>query len=722
MKKIKMRLCRHLVVCLFVTTAFIALPSSQRPNLWGVHITPELLKEHGMLDVNYPSEKFSPEGAWEQTWRIWLPGRGGPNNKSGYLKLGRNPGADQEGLDYEVQQLISEDNSWAHLTEAKIQAHNDSWGTPVRWEKSTRYHTSASDGSRNIEEISSYQKDSLKNLSLSESGQVATSFTIIDAIQRMSVGNVSQLDFTLLDELDKVKENHSVSFLEETSIYFAGKSRNVRCYVEFGDGMLPWKYYVSKEGRLLLAISGMRTYILDPDCEKSYQLAFETKEDLPGKTQAEVVQISVPGEGAKPNILFITTDQQTWNTLSELGNKYVNTPNLDRLAKGGVSFRKSYSPNPVCSPTRACWLTGLTSSENGVIKNGLSIIENIETVGDVLTGQGYETVFAGKLHVGIPNSYGQKIPGFSKVLCAGIGGKGTLGDQVVSSVCEGYLQNRDKSQPFFMSVNFLQPHDVCNWTTRNKEDMRVVPKLDWIADKLPPLPENFNTIITEPAGMGVTRWMQWNEQNWRYYLWSYYRMIEEVDAEIGRILSALEESGESGNTVILFNSDHGEGAAHHQSILKDFLYDEASRVPFIIYYPEELKQGVLDGEHLVSGLDIVPTICDFAGAEPPSGYKGLSVRRIAAGKKDKWREFVVSEVESDQGRMIRSSDYKLIAFRDDPDLLFFDMKNDPGETVNLASDKDYQALIDEHINLLEEWESKLNYAPNVSGLFTVKRD
>jgi choline-sulfatase len=199
-------------------------------------------------------------------------------------------------------------------------------------------------------------------------------------------------------------------------------------------------------------------------------------------------------------------------------------------------------------------------------------------------------------------------------------------------------------------------------------------------------------------------------------------MVEEVDAEIGRVLNALEKAGESGNTVVLFNSDHGEGAAHHQTVLKDFPYDEACRVPFIISFPQELQHGIIDEEHLVSGLDVVPTICDFAGANPPENARGMSIRTIAAGKKDTWRNFVVTEMNRDNGRMIRTRDYKLVAFRNNPDILFFDMRNDPGETRNLAREKDYRDLVDKHIKQLEKWENKLNYAPNTTGVFTVERD
>ncbi|MCF6358909.1 MAG: sulfatase-like hydrolase/transferase [Draconibacterium sp.] len=672
-------------IALFGVIIVLGFTSKKEKSLWGVPITPELLTEQGKLDVPAPQGKFNPEGEWEQTWKIWLPGRGNPNEGSGFLKVKKELTNNQSKIEYQVQQLISENSRWGHFTNANISASNNLSGSSVKWEKGAQFFSPFKTGNKSHSELNLYQEGFNTGNSNNEPDNFISNFTLFDAVQRMSVQGIDHLDFTLLDELDKVKTKHSIVFSEETTIRFAGATQKVRCYEETGRGLLPWKYYVDTQGRMLLAISGMRVYILYPGIENEY------KGKLNSTTLAELSEQKITEkESIKkslPNILFITTDQQAWNTISAFGNNYVHPPNIARLVQTGVSFKKSYSPNPVCSPTRACWITGLTSSENGVINNGLDIVKGLRTVGSALTEKGYETVFAGKLHVGIPKSYKQKIPGFAKVLCEGIGGKGTLGDQVVSSVVAGYLQNRDKSKPFFVSVNFLQPHDICNWISRNKKGHDDSPFSSIAKEELPPLPDNFQNILTEPEKMKVARNDNWNELDWKYYLWSYYRMIEEVDAEIGRVLTALDESGETDNTVIIFNSDHGEGAAHHKSVLKNFPYDEACRVPFIISYPKELKQGVLNEIDLVSGLDVVPTICDFAEAEPPANYRGISLRAIAAGKKGAKRDFIVSEMNNDQGRMIRSSEYKLIAFRDDPNILFFDMKNDPGETKNLASDK-----------------------------------
>lgn len=679
--------------------------SAKNKNLWGKKITPQILFDEGKLDVILPEEAFNPMGNWEQSWRIWMPFRGKPGETSGYLSVTRNI-ADHSGkVEYGVEQAISENKQWMHLTKVAIKARNNQYGTPLNWEAATEYIKAPGKGFK--EEVGAYQSSNLTN----EKEDICLNFTLLDTVQRMKMEGVKELNFTLFDELDKEKKNHSIRYKEDTTIQIGGKTVEVHCYEQIGEGMLPWMYYVDANGRLLLAINGMRVLIADVECKGKYRASYPEIDEISIEKRAALSGRN--GEMRKdkrPNILFLSTDQQSWNTLSALGNKHLNTPNLDRLAGKGVTFSQCYSPNPVCSPTRASWITGLASSEHGVIKNGKSIISGLKTVGHSLRDAGYETVFAGKLHVGIPDSYGEKIPGFDKVLCMGIGGKGTLGDQAVSSVAVGYLQNKDRSKPFYLTVNFLQPHDICNWIKRHNKNHKDR-HLDSVLNELPPLPENFNVILEEPLKMKVPRKTDWTETDWRYYLWAYYRMVEEVDAEIGRVLQALEETGEADNTLVLFNSDHGEGSASHQSVTKNYLYDEACRVPMIVSYPKELRSGVIDHENLLSCLDIVPTVCDFAGAKVPENCSGISMRKLAAGKKRKLRDFVVSEVNNDNGRMVRSEDFKLIVYRNDSNHLFFDMKNDPGETINLARDSKYNQQVKEHFTMLEQWESKLRKAP-----------
>lgn len=420
------------------------------------------------------------------------------------------------------------------------------------------------------------------------------------------------------------------------------------------------------------------------------------------------------GKPSRPNILFLITDQQGLDTLSAYRCPGVHTPHLDRLAASGVSFMQSHSTNPVCSPARSSMFTGRMPSETGVVKNGLPIRDDIPNMGQLLGQNGYDSVYVGKWHV--PQSYTRFIPGFS-VIPAGNNGHGTLLDRSVSRACEGYLRNRGGDQPFLMVASFLQPHDICQWTSMHKRAQDELPYPE-IADELPPMPQNFDFDPREPASVANQRKGQhtdWSERQWRYYIWSYYRMIEEVDAEIGRVLQALEDSGQADNTVVVFTSDHGEGRGRHQMIVKNYLYDEALKVPLIMSAPGRFGEGVRDTEHLVSGIDILPTVCDFAGVKAPSNVTGSNLRPLLEGRNVEWREFAMAEVKlttPTPGYALRTQDYKYIVHKGDPVEQLFDMRNDPGETKNLAADADSAGVLADHRKLLRQTRARLDLAPN----------
>jgi choline-sulfatase len=324
----------------------------------------------------------------------------------------------------------------------------------------------------------------------------------------------------------------------------------------------------------------------------------------------------------------------------------------------------------------------------------------------------YETVYAGKWH--LPRTYTDDIPGF-RVLHTGIGGFGYLCDTLMSRACEGFLRNRSKDKPFLMIASFMQPHDICEWLRFNMNDPGSL-RHDGIADSLPPLPDNFEFDPAEPASVAGRRLgnepfrgrSKWTRQHWRYYRWSYYRHIEQLDAEIGRVLRALDDFGYGGDTLIALTSDHGEGMGHHQMVRKSSLYDEASKVPLLLSWPGHIRSDVIDRTYLVSGLDIMPTLCDYAGIAPPPNTRGASLRPVLDEPSSAGRGFVVTESNSNTGRMLRTDRYKYIRYVDETGEQLFDMKNDPGETKNLAASAKYDSVLAEHRKLLADWELRLD--------------
>ncbi len=344
-----------------------------------------------------------------------------------------------------------------------------------------------------------------------------------------------------------------------------------------------------------------------------------------------------------------------------------------------------------------------------MVVNNLAIRDGIPNLGEWLGQEGYETTYVGKWHV--PRSFASEIPGFA-VVPAGLGGQGELGDRAISRACEGYLRNRSRSVPFFLVASFLQPHDVCQFVSMHAQGIDQLP-YEGIEDQLPPLPPNHDFDPQEPDKVKRHRSSSWSELTWRYYLWSYYRMVEMVDAEMGRVLDALDGSGQAENTLVVFTADHGEGRGRHQMVTKNYLYDEAVKVPLIVSFPGRAREGARDLRHLVSGLDVVPTVCDYVGIQPPPQQRGRSLRGLLEGKSPDWASFLAAEVQR-TGRMIRTERYKYIAYHGDPVEQLFDMQQDPGETRNLAGQSQQAGVLDDHRKMLRDWEAGLDIAPGAT--------
>ena len=183
-------------------------------------------------------------------------------------------------------------------------------------------------------------------------------------------------------------------------------------------------------------------------------------------------------------------------------------------------------------------------------------------------------------------------------------------------------------------------------------------------------------------------------------------MVEMADAEVGRILDALEDSRFKDNTLVIFTTDHGDGAGHHQTASKHFLYNQALMVPMVISWPGQIQEDVMDNTHLVSGLDFAPTVCDFAGIPYMPKMRGNSMRPLLEDRSADWRDHVVSECR-ENGRVVRTQYHKYITYYGDSTEQLFDMQKDPGETQNLSGQQQYADIQNDMKNHLNEYESQL---------------
>lgn len=443
--------------------------------------------------------------------------------------------------------------------------------------------------------------------------------------------------------------------------------------------------------------------------------------------------LAAPGfakERERPNILLIFTDQQVWRAMSCAGNPHLSTPAMDRLAADGVHFEQAYCTSPVCGPARGSLLTGLMPHETGVEWNGQSLKSGVPHMGYLFRKHGYHTVWAGKWH--LPESYplraGSKqkqIDGFDLLPFYDSSknwpewGYGDVTDEPLAKAVAGFLRG-SPDQPFLLGVSFCNPHDCCYLTRRPER----YPGPDEIGGPLPPLPPNYAIAPDEPEftlekraldhyGDELLLSRDWGETQWRAYLWNYYRMTERVDAALGQVLDALDESGLTENTLVLFTSDHGDGVASHRWTAKLSLYEEATRIPFLIRWPRHISAGRVDSRHLVSQLDVLPTFCDYAGITPLPKFRGESLRTIIDNPSTRWHDHIVTELADDnlnpsrKGRMVRTAQYKYNVYSHGArNEQLFDLKHDPGETRNLAYEPTMHEIVKEHRALLRDWMQK----------------
>lgn len=424
-----------------------------------------------------------------------------------------------------------------------------------------------------------------------------------------------------------------------------------------------------------------------------------------------------------PNVLIIMTDQQYADAMScVIGEQYLHTPNMDQLAESGIRFTRAYSPDPLCKPMRSSMMTGRFPHETGVLSN-----ENvkIDPSGNLFLGKlfqeaGYETAYFGKWHVALDQKLND-VHGFDIL----VEGDARLDPDQAAS----FLQQKHE-KPFFAVASFLSPHEICQWARFEELPGWPIGEIPGL-EQLPPIKSNAAPPENETDIMEFMRRSyqanrlfpvgNYSDYDWRRLAWGYYRLIERADDFVGEITDALRQSGLEENTLVLFLSDHGDCAGSHLWNQKTVFYDESSRVPFIISWKGKTVKGTSD-ILLNTGTDILPTLCDLASIEIPSGLPGKSMEAAVLGKGIPWRrDFIVSEnymVQGDpvdgkspqpQGRMVRSDQYKYCLYSEgERRESLVDMKDDPLETVNLAQDAEYKKVLKEHRSYLEQHAEENN--------------
>jgi len=450
----------------------------------------------------------------------------------------------------------------------------------------------------------------------------------------------------------------------------------------------------------------------------------------------------------KPNILIILTDQQNIDSIAAYRNffsheaygcHWLKTPNIDKMVDAGYSFMESHSVNPVSCPARSCLMTGRYSSETGVTYNNIGIDESVPNMGQWFEEHSdYDRVYCGKWHAGgkwnYPDVEGpRKIPGF-ETLPAGLFGTGDYNDFQVSGAVRGYIKNHDYTKPFLVVAGLMNPHDICYWTGGLHGD-KVVPDHDLfqLGENLPPLPPNFEVDFEDPDPRGQVK--NRSEIEWRNYVHDYLRMVEKLDQDLGRMVEAVE--GRKDQTLVVLTADHGEGAGRHKRVQKWHPFEQSVKVPLVFYLPGTVMEGVQDTKNIVSGVNLMPTVCDYAGIPKPQLGRGESLRNTLEGKADQ-PAFETAFMEfKHTARIVRHRDFKYVKYyefsrvpdkpfvgkkdgkpvkfsqgagrdkyADTGKRLLFNIREDPWEMKDLSKDPEYASKMEEMDDLLvEKFES-----------------
>jgi arylsulfatase A-like enzyme len=398
----------------------------------------------------------------------------------------------------------------------------------------------------------------------------------------------------------------------------------------------------------------------------------------------------------RPNVLFVFSDDQRADTIAALGNGHIRTPNLDRLVSEGTVMRRAYCmgalQGAVCVPSRAMLLTGRTLFR---IKPNL---ERQTTWPEQFAAAGYTTFITGKWH-NQPASVVRAFAQGKAVFLGGMGDPYKLSVQDISpdralvnkrfstkhsvelftDCAVEFIENHPQDKPFLAYVALNLPHDP-----------RVAPPeyhKHYNSTK-PPLPPNF--LAEHPFNNGfmtgrdeeLAPWPRTPEVT-RQHLADYYSAIEFVDAQLGRLVKALQASGQYDRTIIVFASDHGLAIGSHGLFGKQNLYEHSMRAPLILAGP-----GISRGKRsdaLCYLLDVFPTLGELAGVAPPSESEGKSLVPVLTGKTESHRPTVFTALMSVQ-RAITDGHWKLIVYPRINKTQLFDLSDDPHEISDLAGD------------------------------------
>ena len=395
----------------------------------------------------------------------------------------------------------------------------------------------------------------------------------------------------------------------------------------------------------------------------------------------------------KPNVLYIMSDDHAAHGISAYGSrlaKIAPTPNLDRLAKEGALFSNAFCTNSICSPSRACVLTGQYNHVNGAVDLSGRVMPGKQMLAIEMGKAGYETAMIGKWHLKVEPKdfdYYCVLPGQGKYFNPSFRVRGDKpwgknliempdkhSTDAITDLTLDWLKDRKKEKPFFLMHHYKAPHDYFEnaeryetfladvdvpepetlWkrhpefgsiATRGNNDELIPhvgtsignrnPRRSYLRDLPGRFPNEF------PKNYDPAKYT--DEQNTRFaynaYLKKFLRCVKGIDDNLGRLFKHLEETGQMDNTVIIYTGDQGFMLGEHDYQDKRWMYEESMRMPFLVRYPKTVKAGQRF-DTIIENVDYAPTMLDFAGATIPKSVQGRSFKSLLeTGKEaDDWKK------------------------------------------------------------------------------------
>ncbi len=462
---------------------------------------------------------------------------------------------------------------------------------------------------------------------------------------------------------------------------------------------------------------------------------------LTGAREAEAA------ESKPPNIVFLLTDDQHWDSLGCMGNSIIQTPNLDRLATQGTLFRNTFVTASVCSVSRAAILTGAypCSRGSGDLVAMVTPKNPDVTYPAVLRAGGYETGYIGKWDVGsgeegfrmgmklfdywgadrlhgnywhendcpFVTNYGRNSKEQIKCTCPPKGSDPRVGSagmvhpvhfdrDIVPIKTKQFLEGRDRDKPFFLAIGFRGPKDP--WSDFPK-DMAQLYRFNSV-----PIPTTATEVDAKGqpaflrASMGSDHGLSIVKDSRRLAdeIRKNYRLVSTIDQTVGKLRKILTDQGLDTNTIIVFTSDNGHFYGEHGFWGKWLPYEESIRIPLIVYDPRlPNAQKGKSRDQMILNIDFAPTFISWAGLKMPTEMQGRSFAQLVGGQVIPWREDFYHEFTwTADGKIVpsegmRSVDWKYIRYFNQKPVVeqLFDLRKDSGETADLSSDPDFASCL-----------------------------